>query len=146
MRDHFTQNCLVLILLASSAATAACGSDEPTDFGDNSNCEVVFTTAGQGSKPTTGIKFINGLSGGLEVIVGSAGPGQPVVSVGSDMSPNSCEIFGLFVGLYEVSLQQCEQDIPGDSSCTDTFGPLVIRSVDLQEDEIETIEVTEATF
>jgi len=130
---------------AATAVSVACSS-LPTDFDNNSNCEVIFTTAGQGSNPTTVIKVINRLDGGLQVIVGSAGPGQPIVSVGADMNPNSCELYGLFPGLYEVTLQQCDQDDPGSSECTTVFGTPVVRQVDLAEDETETIEVTTSIF
>ncbi len=131
---------------AAVATVGALCSDSPTDFGNNSNCEVIFTTAGQGSNPTTAIKVINRMDRGLAVGVGSSGPGQPIVSVGADMSPNTCELYGLFPGLYEVTLQQCEQDEPGSSECTTEFGPLVTRRIDLAEDETETIDVTLSTF
>jgi hypothetical protein len=92
------------------------------------------------------IKVINRLDGGLSVGVGSAGPGQPIVSVGADMNPNTCELYGLFPGIYEVTLQQCEQDEPGSSECTTLFGTLITRQIDLAEDETETIEVTLSIF
>lgn len=136
---------LTVTLLAGAIVLVGCG-DDPTDSNGNANCEVIFTTAGQGANPTTGITVINRLNGGLEVSVGSSGPGQPIVSVGSDMSPNSCEIYGLFAGLYEVSVQQCDQGVPGSSECTQTFGPLVTFSVSVDADEMEQIEVTASTF
>lgn len=135
-----------MTLVITMTGIAACGLGGITDFTDNSNCELIFTTAGQGSNPTTAIKVINRLDGGLAVGVGSAGPGQPIVSVGADMSPNTCEIYGLFPGLYEVTLQQCNQDEPGSSECSSELGPLVERQIDLMEGETETIEVTSAFF
>jgi hypothetical protein len=131
---------------ASFIALGALCSDSPTDFGDNSNCEVIFTTEGQGSNPSTAIKVINRMDRGLAVGVGSSGPGQPIVSVGADMNPETCELYGLFPGLYEVTLQQCEQDEPGSSECTALIGRLVTLDIDLAEDEIETVDVTFSTF
>lgn len=137
--------CCIVGLVAFFAVGAGC-TDSPTDFGDNSNCEVIFTTAGQGSNPTTVIKVINRMDRGLAVGVGSSGPGQPIVSVGADMSPNTCELYGLFPGLYEVTLQQCDQDDAGSSECTTLVGQLVTQEVDVAEDETETIDVTFSTF
>jgi hypothetical protein len=121
---------IVRYCIVTFAAVAAVGflcSDSPTDFGDNSNCEVIFTTAEQGQNPTTAIKVINRMDRGLAVTVGSAGPGRPIVSVGADMNPETCELYGLFPGLYEVTLQQCDQDEPGSSECTTLIGQLVTR-------------------
>jgi len=135
-----------MTLAITVTGIAACGLGGITDFTDNSNCELIFTTAAQGSNPTTAIKVINRLDGGLAVGVGSSGPGQPIVSVGADMNPNTCELYGLFPGLYEVTLRQCNQDEPGSSECSSEFGPQVERQIDLSEGATETVEVTSAFF
>jgi len=62
------------------------------------------------------------------------------------MNPETCELYGLFPGLYEVTLQQCDQDEPGSSECTRLIGQLVTRQIDLTEDETETIDVTFSMF
>jgi len=138
------RRCAGLAVLGSMAAIVGGCSDALTDFSDNSRCDLIFTTQGQGANPTTVLKIINRLNGGLYAQVDALN--VPLVGVGSHMAPNTCELYGLLRDQYEVTLQRCEQDIPGSSECTELIGSAIVRRVDLQLDETETVEVTENWF
>ena len=92
----------------------------------------------QGANPTTAIRVANRLSGGLRA--GVFGKGS------ANMGAGECNTWGLPAGVYEVRLRQCMQDNPGSTLCTSEFGTEVLRSVTLDKDEIETIEVDASLF
>ena len=133
---------VVIGVTGIAVASATCGSDAPTDIDAPLNCEVIFSTPSQGDNPTTAIRVANRLSGGLKVSV----DGANVFGTGSHMGPGECNTWGLPAGVYEVRLRQCTQDNPGSTQCTSEFGTEVLRSVTLDKDEIETIEVDQSLF
>ena len=130
---------VAVTVVAVAVSVAACGDNGLTDPG---NCEVVFTTQGQGANPSTGIRFINRLDGGARATVGS----NLFTTVAADMGSGACEIFGFPSGDYEVRLQQCEQSVAGSTECTSFFGVEVVGQVSLEANEMETVEITADLF
>jgi hypothetical protein len=125
-----------IVLASLPLLSAGCGNI----LGPGS-CDVSYVVRAN-ENPETGIRFINELSSGLQVIVESG----RVSGIGSDMAPGSCEVYGLFAGDYIVSFHQCAQNDQDTTVCTSTFGPEIRRTVSVGNGEITELRVNQSWF
>lgn len=133
---------LITVLGALCVGGIAGGVTSCSDATGPGRCEVIYVVSQSDQAPETGLRIINALSTGLDAVVS----GERIVSAGADMSPGACEIWGLFAGTYQVSLQQCRQEDAGSSQCTSHFGPEVVRTVAVVQGEITELRVTSSFF
>jgi hypothetical protein len=124
------------VLLAGSAGSSGC-----TDPNGVGGCEVLYVSAANDPSPETGLRVINDLDSGLDVIVG----GDDVFTAGAEMYPGDCGIWGLPAGRYDVELRPCSQD-GGSSECQDYLGEAVVRTVTVTSGVLTELRVTDALF